>query len=895
MIQRITDLSTHALILVFTAAHALVAGGLLAFGLRAGGYPLNRWAVYEYGVVAAVALLWSAVATLRSARQSDGERSGWAIAIPPLLAVWVVGMYATTEVLHAEFAPYLDDQLEIFAGLNVLFALGGCTLALLYRWPRLLLAWAGGQGALLLTNPGLNVTLFRWGAPGLVGWVTLGIPLAYASTALALGWRPTRRPFLLSLAGTAAVGLALAMPPTLRLVGEGVRDLGTGPGLWALALVSSLGTAAYWALVAALPLYAGIAWRTWPTAEREEGSRRWTWVAVTVVLWISTALASFAQVAPDGRLPAAGAVQGWRASEQVVPAAWSPTITWAGWLFTVVRWLLVPYVLLGLVGAARRWRPRLALPSVPASLVWAGLGWLAAFAWDLSPVGFPLHVAGESYSMVSAFFLPLVGGMLLVVAGRAAERRWGPWGRRFWRLVTLGGCLALLTWIGQAAWAYGRVLFAPLPAWTERWGYAPLPRVLLTSLGLTIHLFALGLGAWALVRTLGDWAGPGPMVDRRRLRSLVQSIALPLLVLAILAGFGWWATAPPVVRTVPANGATDVPRDTAVRIEMAPEKGWLGFLLGGSGQGVRTRYADTGDYIPGGGGGTGHSFTFDPEGLLRPNAPVAITVYRTGERPYTLRFTTAGVGGPTATPMPDFPGPHGPIPTPAREPPSTPAGEDEAIGYLRPAPPGADHAFTLETAGGTVRVAMAEGARRDNLEWLMEHGHLTLVRGRWLSQDPPVLEAVRGQGAARPFNRSTPMAQLYTDPLHGYAIEYPAGWIVERDGEVVSIQNYHSAEVPEGYNPLEDPSLYRVRIILEGKSLDQLREAYLEAEQERSGQINGREAMWLTVVPPSPEGRPLRRVLVDWDGRALSLSTYQDPALLERMAETLRAAEGEPY
>jgi hypothetical protein len=167
------------------------------------------------------------------------------------------------------------------------------------------------------------------------------------------------------------------------------------------------------------------------------------------------------------------------------------------------------------------------------------------------------------------------------------------------------------------------------------------------GLGLVVHLIVLGLGIFGLGATLRAWMGAGPVTGQRGLSSLVRAVTPPLLLLTALAGLWWWATAPPVVRTVPPNGATAVPRDTVVHIQMGSEREWLGLLLGGSGQGIRTYYADTGDTIPGMSGGTGNSFRFVPDGLLRPNAPVEITVHRTGERPYTLRFTTDGVESPT--------------------------------------------------------------------------------------------------------------------------------------------------------------------------------------------------------------------------------------------------------
>jgi hypothetical protein len=117
-------------------------------------------------------------------------------------------------------------------------------------------------------------------------------------------------------------------------------------------------------------------------------------------------------------------------------------------------------------------------------------------------------------------------------------------------------------------------------------------------------------------------------------------IALPLLALIALTGLGWWVTTPRIVATVPQDGANGVPRDVTVSIQMQ-ERAWLWRQLNAGGFGISAHYADTGVYIPSMSGGSSSSLRLDPETPLRPGAPVEVTVHRAGERPYTLRFTTA--------------------------------------------------------------------------------------------------------------------------------------------------------------------------------------------------------------------------------------------------------------
>lgn len=124
--------------------------------------------IYGYAAAALVALVLS----LSELRRREEGPSPLQLTLPPLLAFWVAGLYCTTNVLWAEFAPWLDDD-GLFAALNLAFALAGCGLALCYRWPGLLTIWAGGQGLLLLTNPGLLSTILHYGAR----WDREGLPL----------------------------------------------------------------------------------------------------------------------------------------------------------------------------------------------------------------------------------------------------------------------------------------------------------------------------------------------------------------------------------------------------------------------------------------------------------------------------------------------------------------------------------------------------------------------------------------------------------------------------------------------------------------------------------------------------------------------------------------------
>lgn len=212
--------------------------------------------------------------------------------------------------------------------------------------------------------------------------------------------------------------------------------------------------------------------------------------------------------------------------------------------------------------------------------------------------------------------------------------------------------LGLFVWSqGVSAWTFARFLFFPLPAWMKVAEYAPASPQHLAALGLTLHL---ALFAFGLVTT-GYWA----RVARQQWRSLpsfriaARRIALAGSAVVAAVGCAWYlVTTPRVVHVVPALSATNVPRDTVVVIQFSAPNGFDQFLAGGFSSGLQTRYADTGEYIPGTTMGSPGGLTFDPDGLLRPNARVEIVARWANKRPYVLRFTTAGADIPSATPIP---------------------------------------------------------------------------------------------------------------------------------------------------------------------------------------------------------------------------------------------------
>jgi len=238
------------------------------------------------------------------------------------------------------------------------------------------------------------------------------------------------------------------------------------------------------------------------------------------------------------------------------------------------------------------------------------------------------------------------------------------------------------------------------------------------------------------------------------------------------------------------------------------------------------------------------------------------------------------------------------------------------VGYLlRPGPDRADFILVRGPLRALVHVILPEGYSRDSLDRLCEQRALAVLEGGVTSLDPPTLMVLHESEAAKPFSPTLPLTEVYTDIYLGAKINYPAGWAAEpgtgTDTSAIYLQNFHNADVfeplaeadPSLYQDIHnadifkllvrgDPSLYRVRLYPlpteHVTTLEEARAGFGPVAQERRFEVNGLPALRL-----EPAGWSVMRVavLVQLPERVLMLSTCQDPALFDRMVETLRLLE----
>jgi hypothetical protein len=644
---------------VIILAHLAAAVALVAFGWRAGGYPLHGLASYIYLTLTLVAGFAFIFTWRRTGEWVEAARIG----LPAWLGLVVAGVWFATSNFGAKYATWgaLTGDEGLFALVNLAYTLLGCGLALGLRWPKLLLTWVLAHGSVLVLSLGVWSNALRYGAlvpnpPEALPWLFL--PLVYGMAALALGWRPSQqtaqRIGLFALVGLIIAGLgALNLARYLASHDFPLTDL------WSNLVIGAPEVIWFTAMVLPLGWYAWRARREWDADAFERPFSTPAWLGVIFSTLFGALIAGY--LLSPMMLPRAGEVQAWISQSHIVPAnAWLPTLAWSAWLFVAVRWLLIP---LALLGALSWWTERRTFAITSTTwLLWLALAaWLAIALNTLTPIRFIPGVISHGFSRLGSFFgsalpvdalLLLFGvGFGLLCAARAWERALSSRRRPGLMLLTFA-LLGLFLWL-QLAFAepFARFLFFPLPVWAAVAEYASASPALLAALGLSLHvaLFVFGLAVAVRWITIArqQWRGSVEFLPTLRRLALISGSS------ALIVYAGWYAlTAPRVVRVVPAPGATNVPRDTWVLIEFPAPNGLETLLAGGFGSGLDTHYADTGEYIPGvtamGPGG----LTFDPEGLLRPGAPVEIIARWANKRPYVLHFTTGGPDAPSATPLP---------------------------------------------------------------------------------------------------------------------------------------------------------------------------------------------------------------------------------------------------
>jgi len=186
----------------------------------------------------------------------------------------------------------------------------------------------------------------------------------------------------------------------------------------------------------------------------------------------------------------------------------------------------------------------------------------------------------------------------------------------------------------------------------------------------------------------------------------------------------------------------------------------------------------------------------------------------------------------------------------------------------------------------------------DKLRESLDNNTLAWVEGWGTSLNPPTLMVNREQAAARPFNPSLPLTEVYTNSKLGFAVGFPAGWILTDNsamtGGIISIANYKSNDLIPRKEP--DPALIKIEIIpimpSQAATIDQMR-------AQTIGQVLGEQSFavgkWPAVrLSMNIDMRRTDLLLVQLPGHVLLVqvwSAQQYSTLLDKVIETLRPVQ----
>jgi len=482
--QTALTLAPFALAALLLLTHLLAAADMVGFGLRAGGYPLNRWGVWAYAALAALAAL---VFLCPGSRATDGLTR---LGLPLLVALALMLAHFFTDLAGAEYATYRDYEQFVVLLPNLGVALALCLAGLLYRRPHWLAAAGGFHLALVLGVMGGSSLVYAL-RDGFAPWqvyrvVLLPSPLPYLLIIYALGLlaaRPARQRtywsvLFVSLGVLVTVGTILFftlgygwMNSSRPAFFDWLTNLMLMPLLLALGILSSV-----------------YVWR-------RERSALQSPLAATLLLLGLAALLSPWLLGPDG-LPQSGAAMPWLGPDRQVPAgAWTVLLPIARVLTGVIPWLTL------LVVALQTWQQIDRRSSVAVS---AGR--------------LPAHTRRRLLSLALGYAGLLVAAIALNVIV-PLQRQVPPemiWDSRralvVWGLVSAASIIALTTYLcrrsGPGRWGglgYALALTVQLPAWllglaqlSPVWGLFGL-LALLQGLSFDWHMVTPWLSTPALV------------------------------------------------------------------------------------------------------------------------------------------------------------------------------------------------------------------------------------------------------------------------------------------------------------------------------------------------------------------------------------------------------------
>jgi hypothetical protein len=313
--------------------HLLATADLVGFGVRAGGYPLNRWGVWAYAAIVVLAT----VAFFVRGRPASGLTR---LALPLLAALALMQAHLLTDLAGAEYATYRDYEAGIALLGNLLVALAFCLAGVLYRRPRWLAA-IGGVHLALAVGVMVGSSVLYAARDGFASWQVTRVllppsSLPYLAIVYGMGLlaaRPVRPRVYWRVAALVLVGFVAA--GSLLLIRDLAWTSSSAPAL--IDWLSNL-------LLIPLLLCVGLlsAAYAWHARRAAHGGLPLNSPLAAVVLLLGLAALLTPLLLGDSLLPASGAEMPWRGADYLVPAgAWTLLLPTARVLAGVAPWAVL--------------------------------------------------------------------------------------------------------------------------------------------------------------------------------------------------------------------------------------------------------------------------------------------------------------------------------------------------------------------------------------------------------------------------------------------------------------------------------------------------------------------------------------------------------------------------
>lgn len=314
-------------------AHLLATADMVGFGVRAGGYPLNRWGVWAYAAIAVLAT----VAFFVRGRPASGLIR---LALPLLAALALMQAHLLTDLAGAEYATYRDYEAGIALLGNLLVALAFCLAGVLYRRPHWLAAMGGVHLALAVGVMAGSSVLYA-ARDGFASWQVTRVllppsSLPYLAIVYGMGLlaaRPVRPRVYWRVAALVLVGFVAA--GSLLLIRDLAWTSSSAPAL--IDWLSDL-------LLIPLLLCVGLlsAAYAWHARRAAHGGGPLDSPLAAVVLLLGLAALLTPLLLGDSLLPASGAEMPWRGADYLVPAgAWTLLLPTARVLAGMAPWAVL--------------------------------------------------------------------------------------------------------------------------------------------------------------------------------------------------------------------------------------------------------------------------------------------------------------------------------------------------------------------------------------------------------------------------------------------------------------------------------------------------------------------------------------------------------------------------